>query len=441
MSESDEIGAVLGGVSISDATHIAGKAMCSDEEVSEVAGKVVVSEGDEGGLPTPPGAQAAQTIDPWSVESDGAIDYDRLVKDFGSELITAELIARIERVTGHRAHRFLRRGIFFSHRDLNQMLDLYEKGEKFYLYTGRGPSSESLHMGHVIPFHFTKWLQEVFDCPLVIQLTDDEKFLFKQELQLEDCHRLAFENAKDIIACGFNPAKTFIFSDLDYIQHMYPTILKIQKFTTYNQVKGIFGFDGSSNIGKSAFPAIQAAPSFPSTFDVVLKGTRTMPCLIPCAIDQDAYFRMTRDVAPRLGFKKPGLIHSKFFPPLQGVGGKMSAYSANSAVYLTDTNKQIKDKVNKHAFSGGGETLELQRANGANLAVDVPYNWLFYFLDDDDRLAEIAADYGSGAMLTGEVKKELITTLQTLVQEHKDRRAAVTDDILKQFMTIRPLEF
>ena len=48
--------------------------------------------------------------------------------------------------------------------------------------------------------------------------------------------RLAYENAKDIIACGFDMKKTFMFTDLDYIQHMYPTILRIQKFTTYNQV-------------------------------------------------------------------------------------------------------------------------------------------------------------------------------------------------------------
>ena len=88
----------------------------------------------------------------------------------------------------------------------------------------------------MIPFHFTKWLQEAFDCPLVIQLTDDEKFLFKPDLKLEDCHRLAYENAKDIIACGFDMKKTFIFSDMDYIQHMYPVVLKIQKATTYNQV-------------------------------------------------------------------------------------------------------------------------------------------------------------------------------------------------------------
>lgn len=130
-----------------------------------------------------------QVVDPWTVESDGAIDYDKLVSLFGSQRIDQELLDRIERVTGKKVHRFLRRGIFFSHRDLHQILDYYEKGIKFYLYTGRGPSSEALHLGHLIPFHFTKWLQDTFDCPLVIQLTDDEKFLFKPDLKLEECNR------------------------------------------------------------------------------------------------------------------------------------------------------------------------------------------------------------------------------------------------------------
>jgi tryptophanyl-tRNA synthetase len=47
-------------------------------------------------------------------------------------------------------------------------------------------------------------------------MTDDEKFLWK-DLSLEECHRLVFENVKDIIACGFDIEKTFIFSDIDYI--------------------------------------------------------------------------------------------------------------------------------------------------------------------------------------------------------------------------------
>ena len=32
---------------------------------------------------------------------------------------------------------------------------------------------------------------------------------------------------------------------------------------------------------------------------------------------QDPYFRMTRDVAPKLGYFKPALIESCFFPALQ----------------------------------------------------------------------------------------------------------------------------
>ncbi|CAM6031714.1 unnamed protein product, partial [Sphagnum compactum] len=222
---------------------------------------------------------------------------------------------------------------------------------------------------------------------------------------------LAYENAKDIIACGFDLTKTFIFSDLDYIGYMYPTVLKIQKLTTYNQARAIFGFTMTDNIGKSSFPAVQAAPSFSACFPEVLCGIADMPCLIPCAIDQDAYFRLTRDVAPRMGCRKPALIHSTFFPPLQGRGGKMGSSEPTSAIFLTDTSKQIKDKINKHAFSGGQETLELQRQLGANLSVDVPYEWLRYFLESDERLAEIGYQYSTGAMLTGEVKKELIGIL------------------------------
>lgn len=52
--------------------------------------------------------------------------------------------------------------------------------------------------------------------PLVIQLTDDEKTLWK-DLTVEQAMALARENAKDIIAMGFDVNKTFIFSNLDFM--------------------------------------------------------------------------------------------------------------------------------------------------------------------------------------------------------------------------------
>ena len=85
-----------------------------------------------------------------------AIDYSKLIDRFGSQRIDRTMLDRLEKVTGQRPHRLLRRGMVFSHRDLGILLDKYEKGIPFFLYTGRGPSSTSMHVGHSIPFEFTK---------------------------------------------------------------------------------------------------------------------------------------------------------------------------------------------------------------------------------------------------------------------------------------------
>ncbi|XP_057274910.1 tryptophan--tRNA ligase, cytoplasmic [Pezoporus wallicus] len=384
-------------------------------------------------------------VDPWTVQTSNAkgVDYDKLIVRFGSSKIDTDLINRIERAIGQKPHRFLRRGIFFSHRDMDQILDAYENKKSFYLYTGRGPSSQAMHVGHLIPFVFTKWLQEVFDVPLVIQLTDDEKYLWK-DMTTEKAYEYAKENAKDIIACGFDINKTFIFSDLDYLgtsTGFYKNVVKVQKHVTFNQVKGIFGFTDSDCIGKISFPAIQAAPSFSSSFPQIFNGKENIQCLIPCAIDQDPYFRMTRDVAPRIGQPKPALLHSVFFPALQGAQTKMSASDPNSSIFLTDTPKQIKTKINKHAFSGGRDTIEEHRKYGGNCDVDVSFMYLTFFLEDDDRLEQLKQAYTSGELLTGELKKVLIETLQPLIAAHQERRKHVTDEMVKQFMTPRKLAF
>jgi tryptophanyl-tRNA synthetase len=57
---------------------------------------------------------------------------------------------------------------------------------------------------------------------------------------------------------------------------------------------------------------------------------------------------MTRDVAPRIGFLKPAVIHSKFFPALQGPKTKMSASTPGSAIFMTDKPDEIKRKVRRH---------------------------------------------------------------------------------------------
>ncbi|GKV33220.1 hypothetical protein SLEP1_g41750 [Rubroshorea leprosula] len=216
-------------------------------------------------------------------------------------------------------------------------------------------------------------------------------------------------------------------------------MVKVAKCVTYNKVVGIFGFTGEDHIGKVSFPPVQAVPSFPTSFPHLFSGKDNLRCLIPCAIDQDPYFRMTRDVAPRIGYHKPALIESSFFPALQGESGKMSASDPNSAIYVTDSAKDIKNKINKHAFTGGQESIEKHRKYGANLEVDIPIKYLNFFLEDDAELEHIKKEYGAGHMLTGEVKKRLIEILTELVERHQRARASVTEEMVDAFMAVRPL--
>lgn len=92
-------------------------------------------------------------------------------------------------------------------------------------------------------------------------------------------------------------------------------------------------------------------------------------------------------------------------------------------------------------MSGGRETEEEQRRLGADLSKDIPVQYLEYFLEDDAELQRIKEDYAAGRMLTGEVKKILIGEVQKLIADFQQRRAQVTDDVVKQFFEIRQLEF
>ena len=120
----------------------------------------------------------------------------------------------------------------------------------------------------------------------------------------------------------------------------------------------------------------------------------------------------------------------------------MSSSNDNSAIFLTDSPEQIKEKITTHAFSGGQETRKLQEELGADLDKDVAFQWLTFFLEDDDELERVRASYGGGKgdfWSTGLVKAKLIGVLQKLVAEHQKRRALVTDEEVKEWMAVRSL--
>ncbi len=363
-------------------------------------------------------------VTPWEVE--GEVDYQKLIKEFGTSELTDSLVKKIEAAAG-KSHHFLRRKIFFSHRELDVFLKDYSEGKKVALYTGRGPSGNT-HLGHLIPWVFTKYLQDAFDIPLYFQITDDEKFLVKPDLSDTETKRLAYENALDVIAIGFDPKKTFIFVDTDYAKTLYPLAVRIAKKVTASSARAVFGFTNETNIGLYFWPAMQAAPCFlPS----ILSG-EMVRTLIPAAIDQDPYWRIVRDVAPKLGYPKTAAIHSIFLPSLLGPSGKMSTSAGEHAtIFTTDDPKTVTRKIMKYAFSGGKDTLEEHRRHGGNPEIDSSYKWLTFFEEDDNKLQKINQDYRSGALLSGELKQILADKINAFLAVHQKKREEARKNIDK----------
>jgi tryptophanyl-tRNA synthetase len=366
-------------------------------------------------------------VTPWEVLGDlEDKTYIKLIEKFGTQALSQELIEKFKKLTGE-IHPLIKSQYFFSHRDLDWLLTKYENGDPFYLYTGRGPSG-SVHLGHLLPWLFTKYLQDKFGSKLLFQLTDDEKFLYNLGATRETISKYTSENILDIIAIGFKPNLTKIIIDTKHINHLYPIAMEIAKKITFSTAKAVFGFTNTTNIGMIGFPPIQAAPCFlPSIIE-----KKPTPVLIPAAIDQDPYWRITRDIAGKLGFYKPAQIHSKFLPSLSRRISKMSSSKPETAIFTTDEPEIVEKKV-LSSFTGGQATVSLQKKLGANADICPVYGYLKYFFDNEKESVERYIRCKSGNLLCGECKSDLANNTRTFIIEFKRKREKAKDKV-KDFM-------
>ncbi len=365
-----------------------------------------------------------QVFNPWQVE--GTIDYKKLIKEFGTTELSEDLKEKLrEKTKSKKLHQFFRRNFIYSHRDLDKIIQNIDKNN-FYIYTGRGPSG-SMHIGHLISFITSKWFQDEFGCNVYIMISDDEKYLVKDKLTLKDIKDQSQKDIEDIAALGFDPDKTFIFKDTEYINHLYLPGLEFAKKTNFSTAKAVFGFSGETNLGQMFYTSIQVTPT---TFE------KEKFCLIPAGIDQDPYWRIQRDKAEMLGYKKVTAVHNKLLSPLQGMDGKMSSSQENTAIYLSDDPKMVENKIKKYAFTGGRPTLEEHRRLGGIPEICVVYNWLeVLFEEEDNKIKEIYLDYKAGKITSGEIKIYLIDKLNKFLEEHRKRKEiAKKQNLVEKYM-------
>ncbi|NPB00296.1 MAG: tryptophan--tRNA ligase [Crenarchaeota archaeon] len=360
------------------------------------------------------------TVTPWEVK--GRVDYRKLAEQFGVKLLTEDDIRKIEKLAGD-SHHLLRRGFFYAHRGLETIIERIEKGQRWALYTGRGPSAD-LHLGHILPWMFTKWLCDRFNVELFFEMTDDEKFLVR-DLPLEVANRYAYDNALTLIALGFRPEQLHLIIDTEDIHYLYRIAVKVAKCLTLSTVKHTFGFTDSTNVGAAFFPTLQISVAFLPTE----LYREEAPVLIPAGIDQDPYFRLARDIADRLNYPKPCTLYCKFVPALTGEE-KMSASRPETAIYINDDDETVRRKI-MNAFTGGQPTKELQRKLGGNPDICVVYRYFMAYVPDDNLVRKIYEDCRSGKLICGECKKMLYEHIVRFLHELREKREKARDIIHK----------
>ncbi|MEM0093395.1 MAG: tryptophan--tRNA ligase [Thermofilum sp.] len=348
------------------------------------------------------------TLTPW--EAKGRIDYDKLIEEFGVERLEDRHFEILQELAGE-LHPLLRRRFFFAHRDLDHVLADYQSGKGFFLYTGRAPSKSPMHIGHIIPFIITRWFQEKFEVNVYIEIPDEEKFLAKKADSLDEVAPYAEKDILNIIALGFDENRTFIFKDTEYIGRMYRAAVLIARHINFSTARAVFGFDGETSIGLIFYPALQIVPTL---FE------KKRP-LIPCGIDQDPYFRLQRDIAPKLNRYKAAELLSKLVWGLTGPETKMSASEPETAIMLNEAPREARRKI-MNAYTGGRATAEEQRRLGGVPEVCPVFHWFsVLFENDDKKLEERFWACKRGELLCGECKTHLAERVERFLVTHAQR--------------------
>lgn len=312
-------------------------------------------------------------------------------------------------------------GLIYSHRDFDKFFRALKAGKKCAIVSGFNASG-TIHIGHKPVFDTNLFFQKEYGVSVFIPISDDESYVAGKVKNQEEALKNSLELAKELLAYGFDPKKTYIIIDQIYT-NIYNLAFKLSTKLNYSEIKATYGYKAEDNIGLHFYPVVQSA-------HILLPQERfgIENVLVPIGPDEDSHIRICRDISARIGHKKPSILHLNFMPGLDRE--KMSA-SKNNCIFIKDSSKEIKKKVNK-AFSGGQDTIEEHREKGGNPHIDMPCQYLSALFLEGNETRELFENYGSGKTTSGEVKKLLIKKLNEELEKFQERLGNIKDSDLRK---------
>ena len=328
---------------------------------------------------------------------------------------------------------FMKKGITYSQKDFEIILNAIKNKKRWAVVSGINPSGP-LHLGHLALFKENLELQKL-GADVFIPVSDEESYVFNKVKTLGEATKNAQETViPSLIALGYNPEKTFIFTGRDY-PSVYHFAVLISKYFSLNQLKGVFGFTDDTTAGVIFYTgAVQMAHILMPQLKE-FGGPR--PVVVQVGIDQHPYIQVSRRFAQRIGFIPPAELVLKFLPSLQGPENKMSASVGSTSIYLTDSVETAVKKI-KTAYTGGSPLLEFQKIHGGVPDVCSVYGILLYHITETEKSREILDNCKKGMQFCKDCKKEAVEGIEKLLTDHQ-KKVELSKDSYGDFMIKTPI--
>jgi len=329
---------------------------------------------------------------------------------FGLQPLTEDHLHRLSFLPAHI------RDILEYHRDFDTVD--FAAG-RYYIYTGRGPSKASFHIGHLPALQLCLALQKQLGTKIQFMIADDEK-MFRDGLSAAEMAENVSATLSQLERIGFTDANTqFRINSAGLSAAEYAVVIQMLGSISVHTLESIFG--AKANLGEYFYPLLQILPCM----------SRDARCIVVAGADQDPFFRLARDIARKLGYPPPVVLYTRSVPGLDGSDKMSTSAPQTLPVYLSDTPQDIARKVKKIGQVGAGSLEELF-LRGADLAKDVPYQLLRFF-DRSDNLPLLAAAYTAGVRDADAVRLRDVVGAKGVYE--RDGRVMLTSAGIRTYLT------
>lgn len=342
-------------------------------------------------------------IDPWG--SAEIKDYKHVFRKFGLKEFPDKYKLK---------HRFFERGIIIAHRDFDKVFNRAKSKKPFINMTGIATSGR-LHLGHKVDIDLFKFFKSVGGrnyfgiCDIDAYVSRPNKTV----PSLKKAKEHAMNNLAHALALGLTKKDVYIQSKKE--QRYYEFTFELSKKITENMFKAVYGH---LDLGKVSANLLQYSDIL---HPQLAEYEGKMPSITGIGIEQDPHAKLCRDLARKLPYniELPSFI---YFIHQSGLkkGKKMSSSDPDTAIFLDDSPKEVKRKINK-TFTGGRDTVEEQKKLGGRPDICKIYEIYKFHHPGSKFIKRVYKNCKGGKLLCGEDKKICVKFLNNFLKEHQSK--------------------